>query len=77
MANRRDISPNPNGGWDVKKPGASRASAHADTQAAGQARARQILENLGGGEMVTKGRDGKIRAKDTIAPGNDPHPPKG
>jgi hypothetical protein len=31
-----------------------------------------MLRNSGGGELTTKGEDGKIRSKDTIAPGNDP-----
>lgn len=73
----RHVTPNPEGGWDVTKPGASRASAHTDTQAQGQARAREIIGNDGGGEMLTHGRDGTIRAKDTIAPGNDPRNIKG
>lgn len=30
--NKRHVVPNDNGGWDVKAPGAGRASAHADTQ---------------------------------------------
>jgi len=68
----RHVTSNPHGGWDVTKPGASRASAHADTQAQAQDRAREIIGNDGGGEMLTHGRDGTIRAKDTIAPGNDP-----
>jgi hypothetical protein len=38
--------------------------------------AKDMLKNQGGGELTTKGRDGKIRSKDTIAPGNDPNPPK-
>lgn len=63
--------------WAVVKPGASRASATAPTQAQAQARARQILGNDGGGEMLTHGIDNKIRAKDTIAPGNDPLSSKG
>ena len=33
------------------------------------------VEESGGGELTTKGVDGKIRSKDTIAPGNDPNPP--
>ncbi len=61
--------------WAVVKPGASRASATAPTQA--QARARTILENDGGGEMLTHGVDNKIRAKDTIPPGHDPRSNKG
>src|SRR5207249_4463747 len=30
---RRHVVPNPEGGWDVKKPDADRASSHHDTQA--------------------------------------------
>lgn len=72
MAEQRHVVPNPDGGCDVKKPGASRSSAHTDTQAQAQARARTILGNAGGGEMLTHGRDGAIRAKDTIPDGPDP-----
>jgi hypothetical protein len=68
--NDRHVVPGANGGWNVKAAGAQRASAHTGTQA--QARAREIIHNAGGGEMLTHGRDGQIRAKDTIAPGNDP-----
>lgn len=31
--NNRDVVQNPDGGWDVKAPDASRDSAHRDTQA--------------------------------------------
>jgi hypothetical protein len=62
--------------WVVKKPGATRASSRHDTQREADQRAGEILRNAGGGERVTHGRDGKIRSKDTIAPGNDPNPPK-
>jgi Uncharacterized protein conserved in bacteria (DUF2188) len=73
----RHVVPNSDGGWDVEKPGSSRASAHTDTQAAAQARAREIIGNQGGGEMLTHGKNGAIRAKDTITPGNDPRRTKG
>lgn len=72
----RHVVPNPAGGWDVKAPGAGRASAHTDTQADAQGRARDIVSNLGGGEVVTHGRDGRIRDSDTVKPGNDPFPPR-
>ena len=62
--------------WVVRKPGAERASARLDTQRAADQRAAEILRNAGGGERITHGVDGKIRSKDTIAPGNDPNPPK-
>jgi hypothetical protein len=58
------------------KPGAERASSRHDTQRQADQRAAEILRNSGGGERVTHGVDGRIRSKDTIAPGNDPNPPK-
>ena len=73
--NDRHVVPNPEGGWDVKKPGASRASAHEDTQAAATSRAREITGNTGG-ETVIHGRDGQIRDKDTSPKGHDPNPPR-
>jgi hypothetical protein len=63
-------------GWAVKAPGAKRASGVFDTQAKAQVAARQIVHNAGGGEVVTQGRDGRFRDSDTVAPGNDPNPPR-
>jgi Uncharacterized protein conserved in bacteria (DUF2188) len=62
--------------WVVKKPGASRASSRHDTQRGADQRAAEILSNVGGGERVTHGRDGRIRSKDTIPPARDPFPPR-
>jgi len=62
--------------WVARKPEAERVSARLDTQREADQRAAEILRNAGGGERVTHGVDGKIRSKDTIAPGNDPNPPK-
>lgn len=74
--NRRHVVPNEKGGWDVKKPGSDRSSGHSDTQKQAQDRAREIVRKAGGGEVKIHGRDGKIRDSDTIAPGNDPMPPR-
>jgi hypothetical protein len=74
---RRIVSPSSNGRWDVNKPGASRASSHHPTQADAQRAARGYLRNEGGGELITQGRNGRIRDKDTVPPGHDPYPPKG
>jgi len=71
MATNRNVVPNSDGGWDVTG-GGGRASAHTDTQAEAITRAKEIVGNQGGGEVSISGRDGKIRAKDTVAPGNDP-----
>jgi len=64
------------GGWAVKAPGAKRASAVRHTQVEAEAVAKGIVENLGGGEVTTSGRDGRFRDSDTVAPGNDPFPPR-
>ncbi len=64
------------GRWANKRNDANRASSLHDTQRAAEAVARAMLKKQGGGELATKGLDGKIRSKDTIAPGNDPNPPK-
>lgn len=72
----RHVVPNPDGGWDVKKPGGSRSSGHAGTQAEAISRAKEIVRNQGGGEVRIHGRDGKIRDSDTVKPGNDPFPPR-
>ena len=62
--------------WVNKRNDANRASSVHDTQREANAAARAMLGNQGGGELTTKGRDGLIRSKDTIPPGNDPNPPK-
>lgn len=74
--NDRHVVPNPDGGWDVRAPGASRASSHHDKQDQAIDRGREIVGNAGGGELRIHGRDGQIRDSDTIAPGNDPNPPR-
>lgn len=74
--NERHVVPNARGGWDVVAPGASRASAHLETQAQGVDRAREIVGNTGGGEVVIHRPDGTIRDSDTVSPGYDPFPPR-
>ncbi len=64
--NDRHVVPHPDGGWDVKAPHAVRASSHHDTQAAAIDRAREVIANAGGGELVTHGTDGRIRESDTV-----------
>lgn len=73
----RIVSRRPDGNWENKRNDADRASSVHDTQKAAQDAARDMLSRQGGGELTTKGVDGKIRDKDTVRPGNDPHPPKG
>ena len=58
--------------WVNKRNDASKASSRHITQKEAENAARINLHNQGGGELTTKGLDGKFRSKDTIAPGNDP-----
>ena len=76
-ANKRIVQKRDDGDWEVRKPGADRASAITSTQAEGIDRARDILRNDGGGELQVRALDGTIRAQDTIAPGNDPESSRG
>jgi hypothetical protein len=71
MVFRRD-----DGTWVQKRNDAERAAGVYDTQAEAAREAKEMLENDGGGELIIKGRDGQIRSKDTISPGNDPNPPR-
>ncbi|MGH8984594.1 MAG: DUF2188 domain-containing protein [Acidimicrobiia bacterium] len=72
----RHVVSKPDGGWVVVAPNADRASSHHATQSGAVGRAREIVHNAGGGEVVIHGRDGRIRDCDTVAPGNDPNPPR-
>ena len=74
--NERHVVPNGDGGWDVVAPDARRASAHLNTQGEAIDRARQIVHNTGGGEVVIHRPDGRIRDSDTVPPGHDPFPPR-
>ena len=71
----RTISKRPDGLWKNKRNDGTRASSVHRTQKDAINTARGMLKNQGGGELTTKGMNGKIRSKDTIAPGNDPNPP--
>lgn len=62
--------------WVNKRNDSNRATSVHPTQREALAAAKQNLVNQGGGELITKGRDGRIRSKDTIAPGRDPLPPR-
>lgn len=64
------------GAWVNKRHDAGRASSRHRTQREAENAAREMIRNQGGGELSTHGRDGRIRSKDTIAPGNDPLPPR-
>jgi hypothetical protein len=70
--NDRYVVPNPDrGGWDVVKEGHERASAHTRTKAEAVDRAREIVENQGGGEVRIDNRRGRLIDSDTTKHGNE------
>ena len=73
--NNRHVVPDPEGGWDVVAPHADRSSGHFSTQREAYDRAREIVGNIGGGEVVIHGEDGRIRNSNTIGR-PDPDPPR-
>lgn len=72
----RTVSQRKDGTWQNKRHDASRATSVHKTQGEAIKQASSNLGKQGGGELTVKGTDGKIRSKDTIAPGRDPNPPK-
>lgn len=68
------IVPNSDGGWDVKRGGADKASSHHDTKQAAVDAGRKVSQNRGT-ELKIHNKDGQISQSDSH--GHDPHPPKG
>ena len=73
MSKRVHVTPHPDGGWQTKREGASRAGSRHDTQADAIDRAREQAIRQSG-EVVIHRPDGRIRDSDSY--GNDPNPPK-
>lgn len=73
----RTVYKRDDGKWGNKRNDAGRDSSVHDTQKEAHDSAKEMLKNQGGGELTTKGVNGKIREKDTIHPGNDPRNIKG
>jgi len=69
--NDRYVTKHPDG-WAVKSPGSEKASSVHPTRKEAETRAKEIVGNLGGGEVHIQSRQGKWRDSDTVAPGNDP-----
>ena len=70
--NDRYVVPNSErGGWDVVKEDHQRASAHTDTKKEAVDRAREIVENLGGGEVRQANQKGRFSDSDTTKHGRE------
>ena len=68
------VVPSREGGWEVKRGGAQRASSHHDTKQQAIDSARQVSQNQGT-ELRIHNKDGRIASSDSH--GHDPYPPKG
>lgn len=74
MGKNQHVTPHPDGGWQAKGAGNSKAAARTETQAEAISIAREIAKNQQS-ELLIHGRNGQIRARDSY--GNDPYPPEG
>lgn len=74
MNKNQHITPHPNGGWQVKGAGNSRATVRTDTQREAIGVGRKIAQNQRS-ELVIHRPNGQIRDKNSY--GNDPFPPRG
>jgi hypothetical protein len=74
MSNNQHVTPHPNGGWQVKGAGNTRATVVTSTQKEAIEIARAISVNQKS-ELIVHGKNGQIREKDSH--GKDPYPPKG
>lgn len=74
MRKNQHVTPHPDGGWQVKGEGNSRATVRTTTQKDAIDIARKISRNQKT-ELVIHRPNGQIRDKDSH--GNDPYPPRG
>lgn len=74
MGKNQHVTPHPDGGWQVKGAGSSRATVRTFTQKEAINIGRAISRNQGT-ELVIHRPNGQIRDKDSH--GKDPFPPKG
>jgi hypothetical protein len=73
-SNTHHVVPNPNGGWDLKRGGAERASGHFSTKQEAVNAGREVSTNQKT-ELKIHNLDGKIAQSDSH--GNDPRNIKG
>ena len=74
MGKNQHVTPHPDGGWQVKGAGNSRATARTETQSQAIDIARDISRNQQS-ELVIHRPNGQIRDKDSH--GKDSFPPRG
>lgn len=70
------VTKNQDGTWNAKRENAERASSVHSTQRAAEKESKRLSANSGGGEVRIHGRNARFRDSDTVAPANDPFPPR-
>lgn len=75
MANYH-VSGNRGNGYKVVRENSARSSGSYETQREAESAAKDLASRSGGGEVRIHRPNGQIRDSDTVAPGNDPNPPK-
>lgn len=77
MAKRKvyHVTKDSDGGWNVKKENAQRASGNFDTKNEAVQRSKELAKNAPLGQIKIHGQDGKIQTEHTY--GKDPYPPGG
>lgn len=76
MSRNYHVMKTPEGNWEAKAEGATRASSRHGTQAEAEAAAKQYAASAGGGQVYTHRADNnRIRSADTIGL-PDPVPPR-
>jgi hypothetical protein len=74
MPKSHHVVPDPDGGWNVRRGGADRASGHYEVKQDAIDAARIMSQNQGT-ELRIHNKDGRIAQSDSH--GGDPYPPKG
>lgn len=74
MGKNQHVTPHPNGGWQVKGEGNSKATHVTGTQKEAISKGNEIAKNQNS-EIFIHGKNGQIRERNSH--GNDPFPPKG
>jgi len=69
------VTKNSGGGWNVKKEGAQRSSAHLERKTDAVQRGRELAKSGGHGQLKIHKQNGQFQTEYTY--GSDPYPPKG
>jgi hypothetical protein len=75
MAKQKDahVVPNKDGGWDIIQESAKAGATSYERQRDAELAAKELVRNVGGGEVFIHSRSGRIKERNTV--GSDPYAP--